>query len=192
MFLHLRKNLMLYFRVFLALILLTLPYAFLTGTTAPELSVTELTLKSDAILLGKVISVESRVTSDGRRITTCSRVLILERYKCEIADSIIIVETAGGTIGRTTLIVSGEARFLQGEKVVLFLKKRKDNKANYRPVGLSQGKFNVVQSEPFSDLIINRDLSEITLLSKSKQSFPKTLKELIVTIKAVVNREKKQ
>lgn len=122
----------------LLLALLSLPAAA-WATTVLRADVPALTRLSDAVVRGRVVSLQSHWTGDGLRIVTDVRLEVTEALKGAPAHTITIRQP-GGTVGNIGQRVSGLASFKAGEEVVVFLERR-------GPVhvvtGLAQGKFHL-------------------------------------------------
>jgi hypothetical protein len=122
----------------LLLALFLLPAASL-ATTVLRADVPALTRLSDAVVRGRVVSLQSHWTADGLRIVTDVRLEVVEALKGAPGRTITIRQP-GGTVGNIGQRVSGLASFKPGEEVVVFLERQ-------GPVhvvaGLAQGKFHL-------------------------------------------------
>jgi hypothetical protein len=107
------------------------------GTTLLKADLAWLTRNSDAVVVGKVGSVQSRFTSDQKRIMTDTEISVSQMLKGQTAASVVVMQP-GGEVGDVGQHVSGVARFSPGEEVVVFLEKRGDR---YFVTGLGQGKY---------------------------------------------------
>jgi hypothetical protein len=110
-----------------------------SATTVLRADVPALTRHSDAIVRGRVVTLQSHWTGDKRRIVTDVTVQVEETLKGEPAQTVTIRQP-GGIVGDVGQKVSGLAAFHPGEEVVVFLERR-------GPVhvvtGLAQGKFHL-------------------------------------------------
>jgi len=103
------------------------------------LSVDELTLLSDVIVVGTVTDMAS--FRQDRGIYTDVTVSVEQTVKGEPPGTEITVRQMGGRVGDITLWVSDLPDFAVGERAVLFLRQRKA--ATFDVVGALQGKFPV-------------------------------------------------
>ncbi|UCC39655.1 MAG: hypothetical protein JSV96_18065 [Candidatus Aminicenantes bacterium] len=87
-----------------------------------ELSLKELTVGADAIILGEVKKVQSQWSVDGSIILTIATLQVHEMLKGEISSSQIIIQYPGGEVGDIGLKVSDTPSFGLEEKVLVFLK----------------------------------------------------------------------
>ena len=108
-----------------------LPQASLLTT----MSLRELVVSSDRIVLARVVSVGTAWDASHRKILSTIDVDIEETWKGEPASRTSIVQP-GGTVGDIEMAVGGMPRFASGERALLFLH------GGVRPqiVGMSQGK----------------------------------------------------
>jgi hypothetical protein len=102
----------------------------------------ELTATADVIARGTVKKIESRWTTDHRRIVTDVEIEVLESLKGSPGTK-VVVQQPGGVVGDIGQKVSGLASFEPNEEVVVFLERRG---SKYEIVGLSQGKYRVERS----------------------------------------------
>jgi hypothetical protein len=109
------------------------------------LSKKDLIHNSDSIVLGTVIDEYSQYDPTGRFIVTYTKIRILQDVKgAEGTSGEVIVKNFGGKVGSREMIVHGGAKFLNGEKTLLFLK---NGRSGFKSIlGLSQGKFNVIKN----------------------------------------------
>ncbi|HEU4522650.1 MAG TPA: hypothetical protein VFT12_11645, partial [Thermoanaerobaculia bacterium] len=109
-------------------------------TSVQKFSLKELSRNSNAVVIARVASTESRW--DGGEIYTYTRVEVVDGLKGAKKGDAIVVRQLGGQVGELASIVPGMPSFHSGEEVVLFLS-RKD-KAGYPWVmGLEQGKYTI-------------------------------------------------
>jgi hypothetical protein len=124
----------------LAVLLLT-PLPAL-ATTMIALDVPALSKAADSIVQGKVLSIQSHLTRDGRRVYTEIEVQVAETIKGDAPKTVTLTQP-GGEVGDIGQLVSGTAHYEVGEEVVLFLEKYGPR---FRTVGMAQGKFKVERS----------------------------------------------
>jgi len=124
-------------RAFILGLLVLSPVAL--ATTVLRADVPSLTLHSDDIVRGRVLTLQSHWTGDKLRIVTDVTVQVEETLKGRPAKTVTIRQP-GGIVGDVGQKVSGLAAFKPGEEVVVFLERR-------GPVhvvtGLAQGKFHL-------------------------------------------------
>src|SRR5437764_11349186 len=114
-----------------------------SATTVERLSLDDMVNKAHSIVHGKVRSVRSHWSEDGRLILTTYTLDVQETIKGQSARSIALT-TIGGKIGDLTVFAAGMPSFVVGEESIVFLEKSGDKSA---VVGLNQGKFSVVNGE---------------------------------------------
>lgn len=118
--------------------------AQLAGATAlVREDLAHLSETSDAIVRGTVRRVESRWTSDHRRIVTDVEIQVAESLKGSSAQTLVVLQP-GGVVGDIGQKVSGLASFARGEEVVVFLQQRGTDR--FIVSGMAQGKFRVERS----------------------------------------------
>lgn len=105
--------------------------------------VAHLSETSDVIVRGTVRRVESRWTSDHRRIVTDVELQVAESLKGAPGQTLVVMQP-GGVVGDIGQKVSGLASFAQGEEVVVFLQQRGTDR--FIVSGMAQGKFRVERS----------------------------------------------
>ncbi len=108
------------------------------------LTTEELLEAADAVVVGEVTTVESRVREfpEGERIVTDITVLLDESVKGNVnKQSTITFTQRGGRVGDIVTYVPAFARFDEGERVLLYLKER--DRVGFVVVGGRQGKLPV-------------------------------------------------
>lgn len=113
-----------------------------SATTMIALSVDELAQRSDQVVKGRVVATEPRSSEDGRRITTVVTLQVDETWKGTPADEVRIL-ALGGTLDGISQVVTGAARFEEGEEVVVFLRRLRTEEPLSEVVGMAQGKLSV-------------------------------------------------
>jgi hypothetical protein len=94
----------------------------------------ELTANADHIALGEVLSTESAWDANHRTIYSTVEIAVSESWKGQVAKSgRLRLRHFGGIVGDIEMTVYGEARFQQGERVVVFTQ-------GGHLVGMGQGK----------------------------------------------------
>lgn len=119
------------------------------GSLAVPVSVEHLARTSDAVVRGKVESVTSKKTADGRRIVTYAEIVPTGVWR-GTAPAKVTVVVPGGEVDGMGQRTFGAPTFTKGEDVVVFLFRPKDGA--YRVNGLAQGKMRVSDDEARPDL----------------------------------------
>jgi len=118
-------------------ILLGLP---LSALTVKPLSFEELVGESAAVVHGRVTDVRSQWTADRRGIESLVVVDAIDYLKGSWGGQ-VIVRVPGGQVGTFVNLIPGAPRFVEGDRVVLFLKA--DGPAVPVITGTSQGVYRV-------------------------------------------------
>jgi hypothetical protein len=98
--------------------------------------------KSSHVIVGNVLSVESRWDEKAATIFTYVEVHVEERLKGDLAEDFVVIKHRGGEIGNIGLLVSDEPHFFLGERVEVFLKR--DESGYFSVVGGVDGKASLV------------------------------------------------
>ncbi|HSG41243.1 MAG TPA: hypothetical protein VLE27_16505, partial [Thermoanaerobaculia bacterium] len=124
----------------LALAVVAAPAA---ASTFIALDQQELLAQSDAVVEGRVLKVSSFWSASGRMIVTEVMVQVEEKILGN-APGVVVLRTAGGTVGGYTVEAHGFPKFEVGERAVLFLQ----NSANVAEVtGYRQGQYRIVREK---------------------------------------------
>jgi hypothetical protein len=116
------------------------------------ISTEELTRSAELVVSGKVESIESSWTADGKSIVTRATVAINETVKGQPRTERVVVEYEGGEVGGVGLKVSDISPLIKGSDVILFLKSGVSraslsgqglDQKTYHFVGKSQGKYTI-------------------------------------------------
>ncbi len=134
---------------FLASLFLLAAAVTAQASLAVPASVEDLARSSDAVVRGRVVSLQARRSSDGRRISTYAEVETAGVWR-GAAPAHVTVVVPGGVVGRIGQRVDGAPTFSEGEEVVLFL--GKTDGRFFRVHGLGQGKFSVSSGEARPDV----------------------------------------
>jgi hypothetical protein len=114
------------------------------ASVAVPATVEELARSSDAVVRGRVESVEARLSANGKRVFTYAEVRPSEVWRGS-APAVVTVVVPGGVAGDLGQRVSGAPSLSVGEEVVLFLSKLGEREFQVR--GMAQGKFTVSGDE---------------------------------------------
>ncbi len=136
-------------RITLAAVALGVAAPALAALSVPA-TVEELARGSEAVVRGRVVSLASHPSADGRRISTSVEVEATSVWR-GTAPARVTVVVPGGTAGRLAQRVAGAPHFTVGEEVVVFLGRIGKAQA-YRVTGLAQGKFAVEAQQATPDL----------------------------------------
>ncbi len=110
------------------------------ATTLVALDVPGLTLASDTVVRGTVVSVEPHWSGDKARIFTDAEIKVTEVLKGSTSLTSLTAMQPGGEIGDVGQRIHGVATFAAGEDVILFLEKRGPR---FTVTGMTQGKFRI-------------------------------------------------
>jgi len=120
---------------------------------------TELIIKSDLIVRGKVISLKSYKKEKGR-IYSDIVFRVTKTYKGQKIDNEEITFTfMGGTVDGITTFIIEYPQFIKNQESILFLNRYSieyNKQQKYVIAGLSQGKFNIYQDNK-NNFIVRRD-----------------------------------
>ncbi len=121
-----------------------------------KLSLKDLTIGSDAIIVGEVIKIQSQWSLDKSIILSIATLQIHEIFKGNVNNNQIFIQYAGGEVGDIGLKVTDMPSFQEKEKVLVFLKSIKDlTNIKHSPVvclgifpaystfGAAQGKYSI-------------------------------------------------
>jgi hypothetical protein len=119
-----------------AAVLLFLP-SLAMGSIVRALDLTELTASADRIVVADVLSVASTWDDAHRNIHTTVEIGVRERWKGDVpGNGRMTLRQLGGTVGDIEMSVVGAAKFVPGERTLLFLHRS-------QVVGMAQGKRNL-------------------------------------------------
>lgn len=114
-----------------------------SASTFIALDQRELVAQSDAIIQGRVLKVSSFWSPSGRLILTEVMVQVEEKILGD-APGVVVLRTAGGTVGGYTVEAHGFPKFEVGERAILFLQ----NSSNVAEVtGYRQGQYQIVRDK---------------------------------------------
>ena len=111
----------------------------------------ELVRESQAVVYGRVVSVEGRWTADRRTIESVVTLAAVEHFKGAATETTTF-RVPGGEAGGRRLIVAGAPAFTPGDAVVVFL--RGQVPAMPSPVGLSLGVYRVAPDPRSGALLV--------------------------------------
>ncbi|MCA9520693.1 MAG: hypothetical protein KC609_06965 [Myxococcales bacterium] len=151
---------------------------------------------SDAVVIGKVVSIASYREKD-TSIWTATRIDVTRVLRGRISKGIYLLKQPGGTLDGVYRRVPGVAGFALNETVLLFLESHASR--GHVVMGMAQGKFTVVRDKTSQRMLAYRDLSDLTLVRRADSGRYTTLSPIEVKpyfyldelIKAVLNSAKK-
>ena len=117
------------------------------ATTVQRMELPALVSASDAIVQGRVESVEARW--ENNLAYTYTSVTVDDPLKGDRRRAVLIRQL-GGKIGNLNVTVSGMPQFKQGDQVIVFLKGRRDG--TFDVVGLNQGKYEIVNDTAIANV----------------------------------------
>jgi hypothetical protein len=130
-------------RILICLVFWIAPLTGLTAATqVAYLTPQELGLQSDAVIRGKVLSVESFWNSSHTKVFTRARIAVDETYKGNPRSTVDLIQL-GGVVGNVKVTVHGSPRWETGEEVLLFAEPRKAG--DFQVTGFSQGKLKILR-----------------------------------------------
>ncbi len=109
-----------------------------------KISDKNLVLSSDAIITGKVLSIESRWNASKTNIYTDITIALNQTIKGDLGSNTIVIEQVGGKIGDKEVWLTGSPEFSVGEEVLLFLKANSSGVLHTAHMGM--GKFSISQT----------------------------------------------
>lgn len=129
-------------RVALGVLCLIVPLSGYAGPTAGRpMSVEELTKGADVVVIGEVLSTQSEWDPTGRVILTRVDMHVEELLKGSPTGQRLSFQQLGGQVGDTVSVVAGSPSFSRGERVLLFLSRRRDGRFDVE--NFFQGKFSL-------------------------------------------------
>jgi hypothetical protein len=105
----------------------------------------ELAGRADIVAIGRVVSLRSEWSDDGRRILTRATVAVEEYLKGEQPQRSLVITVPGGEVEGVGELYSHSARFKKDENVVVFVER--DSRGALHVTGGEQGKFSIIKDE---------------------------------------------
>jgi len=138
--------------------LLGLP-ALASATVLVEVPIDDMAYVADAIVLGRVDRVGTRLELSGPEPMpwTVSTIRV-ERWIHGSGGSQVAIEELGGDWQGTQVKVAGTPEYQAGERVLVFL--RRDDAGRYRTYGMAQGKF-TIRAAIEGPTVATRDLGDV-------------------------------
>lgn len=157
-----------------------------TASTFLAMSPGELIAQSDAVVVGRVLQVESFRDSSGRAIVSQAMIQVEETWLGS-SPSVVIVETFGGTVGSYTVVAHGFPSFQEGERLVVFLDQRQDGTTEV--VGYRLGQYRVVANRLGQDIAVPTLEKGVTLLTPDGREAMRPQALPLSTLKTMVRSE---
>jgi hypothetical protein len=147
--------------VLAALVILSIS-AVGSATVLEELSLEEMTQRSDAIVHGVVVESGSRWAMDDNEPVTVTRIRVLRWIKGGDAATLTIRER-GGEVQDRGMWIAGTPRYAANEEVVVFLERHPMRPDEFRTFGMVMGKFHVQHGLGSVPPSVSRDLEGVGL-----------------------------
>lgn len=175
-----------------------------TATTIRSFTTEQLVAEADLIVRGTVLDQECLFGERNRpagarpdRIYTDSTVAVRHVLGGRVQTDEIVVRQMGGAVGDLVMTVSGTARLMPGDEVVLFLRQRG---ARHYLVGMAQGSF-TIRLDPVAGEVLGRELQGLHFLESARRigpsrppapSAPITYDELVGRVTAALSSRRDQ
>jgi hypothetical protein len=144
----------------LGLLALMLAATVAQATTVLYVPVKKSIQLSDYVLVGSVVRLEPAYNADGEVVTRV-HLLVEESLKGDLRQGEVFVFDAwGGSLDGMTVETVGEARYNQGDRVMVQLE---SIQGEYHTLGLSFGKWNVVREDDGSSTVV-RSLFDLNMV----------------------------
>jgi hypothetical protein len=134
-----------------------------SATVIEQISLEEMTQRSDAIVHGVVTRTGSRWDMEHDEPVTITEVRVLRWIKGGDAPTVTIRER-GGQVQDRGMWVAGTPRYAVNEEVVVFLERHPERPAQYRTYSLVMGKFRVRHGIGTVPPAVVRDLDGVGLV----------------------------
>ena len=164
-------------------------YSPVSATIVKYLSIDELVHQADLIVLGTCERIISAWDREKKNIYTFITVIPQRCLKGGECPPLIRIRQLGGAMDNLAMTIAGSPKFNPNEKVVLFLSRSGDT--FYRVIGLSQGKFSVLERGPGEKPYVKRDLNDLTFINRGdtgSQIESRDLSELKVDLEAFITK----
>jgi len=157
-------------------------FALCTLTAATQvtyLTPQDLAQHSQAVVRGKVISVDSYWNDNHTKIFTRTRIHVDETYKGNPQPVIDVIQL-GGVVGNVKVTVHGSTRWEVGEEVLLFAEPYKAG--DFQVAGFSQGKFGIIRDPKTGQAYVRVPVADETTLlgaSPGRQHAPVSRQKMV-------------
>ncbi|MCH6561441.1 MAG: matrixin family metalloprotease [Myxococcales bacterium] len=160
------------------------------ASTFIEIPMPELIRAADAIVLGRVESIEGALTTDNR-VHTYVRLQLEEVLKGDLAFASLTLRQAGGRVGDLEVSIHGSPRFQLGERVLVYLTRSADG--SWHTSHLAMGKFGIVWDPATRRELAVREFGEGRVFSPRGRRLPprdaRSLRELRDQVRALAGAE---
>ncbi|MEN3331351.1 MAG: hypothetical protein V7641_716 [Blastocatellia bacterium] len=129
-----------------------------SATTIVPMSDDEIGIGARAIVVGKVLAIESSFDDQQDRIYTYITVKVQQVLKGEITTRRIVLKELGGQVGNRGLTIWGNPQFKRDERVLLYLDTWKDG--SLRTYQMVLGKFTIVTDDASGHEYVQRGESD--------------------------------
>lgn len=114
-------------------------------------SLDKLAKEAEVILVGRCTSCQAN-WNENRTIITTEINFQVSSYLKGFLGAQVTVRQLGGTVGQDSMVVSGMPEFQPSGEVILFLSK--DQTGGYQVIGMSQGKFEVIEDADTGEKLV--------------------------------------
>lgn len=156
------------------------------ASTFVAMSPGEMIARSDAVVVGEVIQVESFRDPSGRAIVSQAMIRVEETLTGS-SPTVVIVETFGGTVDSYTVVAHGFPTFAEGDRLVVFLDEREDGIAEV--VGYRLGQYRVITNRLGQEIAVPTLEKNVNLLRPEGGEAVRPQAMPLSTLKTLVQRE---
>ena len=153
-----------FFILFVSMIVLILMSQPTYALTVEDVSTKDMALKSDLVVMGKVIHRECKWEDANQKAINTFSTIKIDKYLKGEGDEFIIVKQLGGKIGDITDVIDGIPFLNKGEEVILFLS---EFKGEYVIFSMALGYYKIEEDENNNKYAKN-DLSNVNLIVPEK------------------------
>ena len=156
-----------------AMLVLVLP-GTTHATTLVRLSLEQLSQASSAIVRGRVVSQESRLSANGKQVVTLTTIAVEQSMKGR-PSATLVVEQPGGAVGNRRVRVAGTIQFRPETRYMLFLEPSTSGEGRFRMVGMLQGAYRILRDERTQGERVIRPLGSVFYGSGRRGATPAAL-----------------
>ena len=149
--------------------LLGLGAGFLEASTVRRLTLSEMAVAADQILVGEVVGITSQVNARRTGIHTYVTIVV-EEYLKGGRRPVVTLRMLGGEAEGYRLVVPGSPAFRLGEEVLVF----SDGEAGRVPtvLGMAAGKFTLERNSDTGERVLARSLAGLSFRDSGGASLP--------------------
>lgn len=180
---------------FLVLLLLIFAAGHLYASVALQLSNKDMSEKADEIVIGTVKDVSYVFDEKQRTPYTITTIVVEKWIKGNSKEREIKVRQIGGKFGDQHLFITGDAKLVPQERVLLFLTKGEEFRFL---LALSQAKFSIIKDDKTQEEKVIRDISQLGLgkfdkdgkmvIEKVPSEKPVLLKDFLKEIESYIKK----